>query len=149
MSHMHKQIRDALVARCTGLATTGSNVFPQHVYAVPAGVNLPAVGVFALEEEISLSAMGNPTKHERLLSVALEGVAEGTDKGPSDTLAQMALELEVAISSDLTLGGLVRTMELEKIEYTYSGEGQKPSGAIRLTYAVEYRTTTTDPETSV
>lgn len=149
MAHMHKQIRDALQTLLTNLATTGTNVYPQHVYAVPEGASLPGLGIFALEEDIILSAMGNVPIYERMLSLSVQGVSQSAAKGPSDELAQIALEVEQAIAGDPTLGGLVITITLEKIEYVFTGEGAKPSGSIDMTFVAEYRTTSTDPETSV
>lgn len=149
MPHMHKNIRDAIETAVTGLTTTGSNIFPQSVYPIAQGI-LPSLAIFALEEEIDLDAMGNTPIQMRTLEVAIEGLAQGAAKGPSDTLAQIAAEVEAAMAADLTLGGLVTTLGLTEINYFYGDEETaKPTGAIRLTYAVEYRTTTLDPTTSV
>lgn len=148
--HMHTQIRDAIIALVTGLASTGSNVFKESVYDLPEDVDLPAWGVFAVSEESEVHAAGDPPILMRLLDVALEGVAQGTEQNLPDTLSQMAKEAEPVMSADLTLGGLVITLELTSTEYFYRGqETTKPVGAIRLTYTIEYRTTATDPTTSV
>lgn len=149
MAHMHKQIRDRLVTVLTGLSTTVSNVFPQHVYAIPDGANLPALAIFALEEEIEVSSMGNTPIYERRLELAVEGLAQSLAKGPSDTLATIAEEVEIAMAADPTLNDLVRNVELEKVEYFYTNEGSKPGGSIRLTFGIEYRTSASDPTVSV
>lgn len=147
--HIHKQIRDRFAVTLGSLATTGTNVFPQHVYAVPEDRDLPALALFMLEEEIELSSIGNTPIYERRAEFAVEGMAQSVDKAPSDTLAQIAKEVEIAMAGDPTLNGLVRNLELEKVEYFYTSEGAQPAGSIRLTYGFEYRTSASDPTVSV
>jgi hypothetical protein len=59
------------------------------------------------------------------------------------------LEVEEAILDDPTLGGLAINTELTATEATYSGDSEQPVGTIRLTFQVQYRTESGQPETAI
>ena len=51
MSHARQQIRDAVVAAVTGLATTGASVHKTRMFKFEDD-DLPALGVYTLSEDI-------------------------------------------------------------------------------------------------
>ena len=144
MTHMRKQIGDAVVTAVTGLATTGANVFKSRVYPNEQS-KLPLLCIYTLIEESEIITMGTPYKYQRDLEVMIEGYAKATTS-LDDALDQISLEVEEAMAADITLGGLAKNTLLGSTEVDMVGEGEVPVGVIKLTYLVRYVTTNTDVE---
>jgi hypothetical protein len=45
-NHLRQQIRAAMAAQLTGLATTGNNVYVSRTRALPQGASLPALRIY-------------------------------------------------------------------------------------------------------
>lgn len=147
MAHVRKQIRDAVVTKVTGLATTGTNVFKDAVYPIVSG-KLPGIVVSDSKERINRNTLA-PVKLLRTLLVHIEGYATAAT-GLNDTLDTVLTEVETAMATDLTLGGLALDVELTGADKEISGgDSDKPVGYIRMTYEITYRTAIGSPETSV
>lgn len=145
--HVRKQIRDAMVAALDGLTTTGSNVFSGRVYAVQR-TELPCLLVYFEEEGSEIDAMGTSGRPlDRQAQITVEGVARVTT-ALEDTLDAIAKEVEAALGGN-RLGGLARDVQLSRTRYGLTGEGDAQHGAVRLTWAYDYRTPENDPTTTV
>lgn len=150
MSHARQQIREAVAAAVTGLATTGTSVKQSRIYPLD-DAKLPGLAVFTTEEAVddeqsSISSGG--ITQTRNLDVVVEGYAKINDT-LDDTLDTIAAEVETAIHADLTLGGLVKHIELTGTDITLAGEGEKMAGVVKLTFDAMYRVNITDPTTIV
>ena len=144
MAHVRTQIRDALVALLTGLATTGSRVHSARVNAVP---ETPALSVFVDEEEIELAVVTDPLQLSRAVNVRVECHSALID-GLDDKLDQMALEVEQAVAADPTLTGwLTDVLRPTGIEVDRTPRGETPIGKLTITFAASYETTNTAPDT--
>jgi len=142
--HVRSQIAFALVTRLTGLVTTGANVFLARVETVTQAT-LPALAIKVGPEQRDpdledITGRSQP----RLLSVSIEG---HVNDGSTYTLDQIAAEVEVALETEPTLGGLVRNLKLEQTELLYNADGDRDFMAIVMTYSLVYSTLRTDPHT--
>ena len=147
MAHVRKTIREYFGTQLTGLTTTGSNVFESRVYPMQSS-KLPAVLIYTTSEESAESAFSSKRVQNRVLDVMVEGYVRAIANF-DDTLDQIATEVEGAILDDPTLGGIAVNTELTGTEANYSGDSEQPVGTIRLTFQVQYRTETGQPETAI
>lgn len=142
MSHVRTQIRQAATAALAGIATVhASRVHPL------AESDLPALLVYTSTESIEaeLAAFGTL---ERRLELVIEAVAQATSNLDT-TLDDLLASVETALGAVPTLGGAAIVVVPTSIEVTISQEGAQPIGRARLTYAVLYRTSSTDPTASI
>lgn len=147
MAHARKQIRDAITARLTGLATSGTRVHASRVFPLQDGFS-PTILIYTLEEQSQVSSMGRPQTLRRQTTVAVDCAAQAK-AGVDDTLDQMAAEIETAIGGDETLDGLVLDITLLRTSVGLTAEGKTPSGRMRLDFAVTYETKSNAPETII
>ena len=133
MSHVRTQLRTALVATLTGLATTGNRVHASRMR--PQGADqMPCLLVTTNDEQIDSTVDAILLRD---LSVSIRGFAMG-NSALDDTLDQIALEVETVMASN------PRAI-FERVEIDYDDELEKPVGAITLTYRIQYYTTAADP----
>jgi len=109
---------------------------------------LPAIIIYTTTESSEEVAFSSKRVQDRVLSVEVQGFVRAISNF-DDTLDLIAKEVEVAILDDPTLGGLAINTELTNTQADYSGEGEQPVGTIRLTFDVQYRTETGQPETAI
>ena len=147
MAHVRKQLRDNVAAAVTGLATTGARVYRSRAYPLDSA-NLPGLLVYAAGETSEIDSLASPRGLARVCEVVVEGVAQAT-ANLDNTLDAIAAEVETALAADTTRGGLAKDTFLAATEIQISDEGDKPVGAVRLTYRVQYRTRETAPETAI
>ena len=141
--HARKVIRDAVVLALTpiGLTIRVSRSYPL--------IDLPVISVFTTSENSNLenSTLGVPHRYSRQLDVEIEIAVEAVD-GHDDLVDLYAAKVEATLESDVTLGGAVTELTLQRS--TMSLEGAEKKIAIsRLTYGAWYRTHGTDPETAL
>lgn len=146
MAHVRKQIRDAVVTALTGLATTGSNVYRSRIYPLESS-KLPGLCIFTLSESVVFDTMTLSRSIQRELEVAVEAYVKGTSNY-DNTLDQIAVEVEEAIASDVTLGGLAKDAQVTAFEAQFSGDGEQPVAIGRFSLLVQYRTAENDVETA-
>ncbi len=136
--HVRKQIRDAVVTRLTGLATTGVNVHKSRVSKFRDS-DLPALNVFVRNESSNVATTGrNPmlTRRATLVIKCHVMVADGYE----DVLDDMAKEVEEALGANTTLGGLVKNITPTQFDSDSSDELQTTSGLGILAFDVPYFT---------
>lgn len=142
MSHVRTQIRDRVVTLLTPLGT----VYASRIHPIAEDA-LPVFLVYTNAEQIDLEGAAFNTL-ERRLEVVVEIVAQAT-ADLDDTLdAKLAL-VEAALAADFTLNGKAVASMPASIEISMSMEGAQPIGRARLTYAVLYRTSSTDPTVAI
>jgi hypothetical protein len=140
MSHVRKQIRDALVTLLTGLASSGDRVYAGRVTPFAHG-ELPAVNVAVGNEEITAPSIHQPALLTRQLEITIECVTTLTDSSDDD-LDAMALEVEDAIglnSTTASLGGILNgTLTPTGIAVERDDDAAVPIGRLTLTYSTAY-----------
>lgn len=146
MSHVRKLIRDNVVTAVTGLATTGANVFRSRVNPNEAS-RLPCLCIYTLNETAERTAM-NGNQILRELEVQVEGYARSRTN-LDDTLDQISVEVEEALAVDPTRGGNALSTYLTSSEFALESEGDQPIGVAKLTFQVQYVTTSGEVEQAV
>jgi hypothetical protein len=147
MSHVRQQIREYFETQLTGLTTTGANVYASRVYPL-SGAKLPALLIYTQSESVSEVSFSQRKVQERMLEVVVEGYVRAVSNF-DDTIDLIAKEVEVAILDSTDLGGLAINTELSSVDSDYSGEAEQPVATIRMTFDVQYRTETGQPETAI
>jgi len=100
--------------------------------------NLPAIAIYPANEAVQRFNEA-PKDYRREFSLAIECLAVGNDDDDLDlALEEMGERVENIMEVDETLGGLVDQIELRSVEYQTEPDGQSPSGALILNYAVLY-----------
>lgn len=141
--HLHKQIRAALVAKLTGLTTTGSRVYANRLQPLPDAMQ-PTLLVTLDEERADVMTIGIVT-YDRTLDAVVTAVAKASS-ALDDTLDQMSKEVETALATGITVGGRV-------LDCLYSGMsfedefGDKPAGAKRMTFSINFTAPAATPDT--
>ena len=146
MSHVRQQIRERIATNCTGLTTTGTNVFQSRIYNLESG-KLPCLLIYSKSETSDRLTMQPTDSLNRDLDVVVEGYVRATTI--DDTLDTISAEVEVAIAGDPTCNDLAIDTFLSSTEIDYDGEGDQPIGVVRMTWSVNYETKTTVPTTAL
>ena len=146
MAHLRQQIRERIATLCTGLSTTGSNVFQSRLYPIEDS-SLPCLLIYTTTEDSEVTEMATPRPMQRSLSVVIQGVYSATQ--PDDNLDTIAKEVEIVMAGDKDINSLASSSYLQSTEIEVNAEGTKPIGVIRLTYIVDYRNVDNDPETPI
>lgn len=134
-THARQQLRAALVARLTGLATTGARVYQSRTFPMNLEC-MPGLIVYTNDESNENGSLGFPRLQQRAVSVSIEGYAK-TAGQVDDVLDQIAMEVEVAISADPLLGGKARDCALQDTQFDL-GPADQNVGVVRLRYLAKY-----------
>ncbi len=146
MSHARQQIRAAAIVDLTGLTTTGSRCYAGRVYNLET---LPALKIFTGKETSQFHARdGTGRIYLRMLDLVIEGHAQAAGDALDDSLDAIAAEVETALEAG-SLMALVEDLALSQTEVEMTAGAEKPTGIVRLTYVVAYRTREAAPETLV
>jgi len=145
MAHVRKQIREAVAALVTGLASTGSRVYQSRVYPL-RDADLPCLLIITDDEDLSSESAGSLLL-QRELKLIVRGVVKAADD-IDDKLDQILLEVEQVLSGSV-LGGLAKQTMPESIRIQMEAIQDKPVGVADLTYIVTYFTTGANPATAL
>ena len=153
MTHVRKQIRDRIAANLLDLTATGKRVFESRLYSFQ-NAELPGICVYTKSETSERDTLQTTSGMTRTLDILVEGYAVAPQTGllsldMENMLDQICEESEAALGADPTCNGLCLDMFLSATEINYSGEGDLPVGTAVMTWTCTYRTTTTDPGTSL
>ena len=144
MTHRAEQIIDAVVTTLTGLTHTGSNVFRGRVHAVPEA-KLPALCVYLGPDKII--GQYSQAKFDSELTILVEALVKTADEQVDELLNQIRKEVTIALQADYTQGlsFVLNTLEGDTDAPELSGEGEKPSAALKMEWKFHYRRSRTDP----
>lgn len=148
MSHVRTQIRAALLARLTGLATTGTSVYGQRTW--PVGSNPPFLKVYLGDDNGELLNATDDLIEQRTADLVIEVYAK--DSGDmEDILDQIALEVQqkIATTPDRSFGGLIKLLGAPRIEPDVDDSLDQPCGVNRITYPITYFIAGTNPAVSL
>lgn len=136
MAHYREQIRKAVITAVTGLATTGARVQDSPVYSLADDMQ-PTLAVFALSTTHDYSRGQMSAAPLRSDTLVVEGyVKSNTDL--SDTLDDIAAEVETAIYANAGVAALTKFIELGDVAIVFEGQGDKPVGKITLNFIFSY-----------
>lgn len=145
-SHLHTQIRDALKTALTGLVKTGDNVFTGRLSAIQ-DKHLPALRIYIDSETADPITLHQPQSVQRQPLLIVEACTKKSD-AIEDELDQIGLEVEVALSSGISVDG-------HTIELTYGGMEfdfemlEKPVGIKRHRFYFTYAAMSNAPDTII
>ena len=137
MSHVRTQIRDAVAGAVTSLATVYKS---RHLPIEEA--DLPSILVYTNNETVE----GDFQTLARMLEIVVEIVVQGTDLGAE--FDPLIVSVETALNAN-SLGGLTQSMVLRSTVVDSRIDGAAQTGRARLTFEALYRTSFTDPESSI
>lgn len=130
-NHLRRQLREAAALALTGLATSGTNVFPSRTHELQ-DAQLPALRIYTNAEQIEKLHGHTGGEQERALQLMVECCAKaGADL--DDTLDGMIKEVEIAIAGAQTLAG-AQYIDLKEIEVEMLGEAEREVGVARMTF---------------
>ena len=148
--HVRKQIRDAAVTALTGLATTGTRVFPTRFHP-HAEADLPLLAVYTTQEADEPVALGDDPPLDRLVDVVVECVARAA-AAVEDTIDTMAAEVEAAMHAAIQSGGLAALVH-DGVplawEFAFDPEANQELAAGVMTFRLQYATARSDATVAV
>jgi hypothetical protein len=147
MAHQRKTIRDNLKITLTGLDTTRNNVFQSRIYPM-SNSNLPGILIYNKSEEVSYASISIPRLQERVSAFEVEIYVKGT-QNYDDTLDQISLEVEEALSVDITRGGNAIDTRILSFDTDFSGDGDQPLAVCKLSVEVRYQVRENNPDVSI
>lgn len=142
--HLHKQIRAAVVTKLTGLTTSGSRVYANRLAPLP-DTTLPSLTITLDDETSEGLTVHQPQAQERTLTLSVSAMAKAS-AGLDDTLDLMSKEVEVALSSGITIGGV--HLDVLYTSMTFDDEQlDKPVGVKRMTFSIVFTAMNNAPDT--
>jgi len=136
--NIRQSIRESLKTLLTGLTTTGSSIYASRVRPL-SSPKLPCLLIYTDAERTSYVTMGLPRTQERTLNVKVEAYVKA-NTGYDNKLDDISAEIEAAVYSDVTLGGLVKDVKVTGFDAQFSGDGDQPVAVGQFTVEVIYHT---------
>jgi hypothetical protein len=150
--HVARQILDSVVSTCTGLTSTGSNIFRSRVHTMVES-NLPALLIYAredvLEEETSSMQTDGNKGNQYVLSISIDAVEkDASETTAENTLFKIRKEVQIALEGDLSLGGKCKDLWLAEANIEdRTGSGDSPILTLMMTWNFLYRIKQGAPQT--
>lgn len=142
-THLHTQIRGAVVSALTGLTTSAGRVYANRLQPLPDALS-PSLLVTLDEETADALTMVAPAMLERTLTVVVTAVAKAS-AALDDTLDAMGKEVETTLAAGITVAG--RTLFPLYTGMTFEDEqGDKPVGVRRMTFSIPYTAMSNAPD---
>lgn len=144
MSHIRTRIRQNLVTTLTGLSNTGSNCFDTRVFPMQASA-LPGICVYTVSETTRYPSMRPPRTLQKRLSARIEVYVKMTSTY-DEMVDQISADIEEALYTDLTRGGLATDTRVVSFDTDFSADGDQPVMVGRLTCEIDYFAVEGSPE---
>ena len=145
--HVDQQIVDAVVTLVTGLTTSGSRVFKDHLYPF-AEADLPCLSVTSADEQVEYLTIHKPRMQAKTITVSVEAVAKASALMMS-TLRAMRKEVEVVLATNQSVNGLARALRLAGTSTRQDVTGDQPVGVATMTYEIEVYCLETTPNVAI
>lgn len=133
MAHVRQQVIAAVVTALTGLTTTTTNVSNRRTY--PQGTT-PALNVYWSTDETDYEQGKTICTPMRRLEVHVEGFTKGENESQANTIAE---EVETAMYTDQTFGGLALGTEIGTSEILVEGDGESQVLVVDMVFNIFYR----------
>lgn len=138
--HLHKQIRDALVAALGGLASTGANVFANRVHQLTEA-ELPALRISIEEEDADEQVDGFLAREVYFTVEACAKLGSALD----DALDQISLEVEPVLAAGITVDSKLLTPVYAGMRMEFEG-ADIPVGIKRMRYRIQFFALSASPD---
>ena len=110
--------------------------------------NLPGILIYNKSEDTQYQSISIPRLQERTSQFDVEVYVKGT-ANYDDTLDQICLEIEEALTSDVTRGGNAIDTRILSFESDFNGDGDQPIAVARLIVEVRYQVRENNPDVSI
>jgi len=144
MSHIRTRIRQNIVTTLKGLSDTKSNVFDSRIYPMNMDT-LPGICVYTASETSNYLSISPPRTLDKSIAVAVEIYVKMIDTY-DEKLDQIAADIEEALYTDLSRGGLAKDTMVTAFDSTFSGDVEQPVLMGKLTVQVRYSAVEGSPE---
>jgi hypothetical protein len=131
-NHVRRQLREAVAAALTGLATTGSRVFASRVYPLQSA-ELPGLAIYTTSESAVEETIETDPTQRREIEVRVDACAAPA-ADLDDVLDQIAQEVEIALQPGVLIGSISVELAYEGAEISMSAEAAKPHGLCSMTF---------------
>lgn len=153
MSERRRAIREAVRGHLLNATNAGANVY-SNLSTRHWREDLPQIAIYTRSEEIEIFSE-SPREYKRTIELAVEIIAQGNElpnESDGETcenqLDAIAEQVEDILEANETLGDIeiedgssckiADELRLNNIEFDFTGEGEQPTGSVRLVYNVVY-----------
>lgn len=130
--HLRKQIRAAIRTACA--AVPGFTLVTSERTAAINADNMPTCLVRTPEERITPKSLGLPRLNERMINAEVSLYLRSNT--PLDDIDALALLVEQAMSADITLGGIAKWNQLERVVTDEQATSERPWCRIIHSYTI-------------
>ena len=134
--HIRQSIRDNVKTTLTGLGITGDRVYANRIYPFLQQVS-NGILIYTESEQTEYLTMGRPRSQERTLTLKVEIYAKST-ANLDNLIDDIALEIESALYTDPTRGGVATDTMIMNFDSDFNGDGDSPVGVGILDVIVKY-----------
>jgi hypothetical protein len=147
--HVCQQVIDAFATAVTGLTTTTSHVFKDRLHNLAVS-DLPALRIFDDREEVINEVITSlPYMQHRIVTLTVEAVVKENSTLDA-TLNKIRKEIEVAISSNSTLGGICKLhCSLKSAEKQRDDSCETQAGKLVMTWQAIVLTMNNAPDVAL
>lgn len=131
--HVIKQLRDALVTRLTGLATTGARVHSYRANPLQTIGELPALIVRTPSDSMQEATVHPGAVVERTVEILVQGYA-AANADLDDTLDAIRKDVDTALGAALTIGSNTVPVDMTGDSDSDITDGEVQAGEINLRY---------------
>lgn len=149
-AHIRTQLRSAFVTLVTGLATTGTHIFEREHPLADA--DMPGLRVYTTDERLNDSLdnqstdAATPYLQKREITLVCEALAKANST-LEDTLIQIQKEVEAAVATNPTLGGLAKLhCRLQQASDAVGYNTEVAAGQNTLTFRITAYTMSNAPD---
>lgn len=142
-NHLHRQIREAVEAKLTGLASTSTRVYANRLAPLPDSTN-PSLLIVLDEERSDPLSIHSPELQERTLTLTVSAVAKG-GATLDDTLDQCSKEVEIALAGGITVGSATLFPQYQSMQFD-DELADRATGVKRMTFTVSFATSAAAPD---
>lgn len=145
---MHKRtaIRNAIVAKLIAASTAAGSRVKTTRLEPARNHELPCISVYSDEDPVDQERTNAtaPRKSWREYRVGIVGWVVGTSENLDDLLDDLAAEIERAMGADEQLTATCEDSVLINTSFGMKTDGNRPLGAVELTYSIAYYTDVPD-----
>ena len=142
MSHVRRQIREAVVTRLKDITAVANRVYP---YRTIPHTMLPDITVKTNKDEVDHEQAVKGDAEFHILTLDVEVRTRVTDD-LDDAIDALCVEVEKKMMTDPTFGGKVKLLQLDGTTIEVSGDAEKSVGLATVTWLAWYRINRTNPE---
>lgn len=149
--HLRDRILDAFATLLTGLTTTGSNVFTDRDSDnEPLGADvLPALTIQQIDDTAENLTLGGRVFQRALNIEVMAHVRQTTGTLARKKLNLINQEIEVALATDKSLGGLCKYINPGNFDFSTTGDADLVVARMRMQFQVIYLYAEGTPDTAL